>query len=173
MAAFVVRTLLILGVSVGASAVFVPATGNRWTIDQAALAKEQELKKRIDHVQDDAKRLALKARAGIDVEQLRALVAGGALVIDARTPDLFAKGHLKADLVINVPAEEVTSMLGALTPDAVQGRPIVIYCNSEDCPLSEVVFEELERAFGYPQMYIFFPGWTGIEQAGLEIATPG
>ncbi len=54
--------------------------------------------------------------------------APDAILLDARTPSAFARGHLKG--AINLPFTDFTaeSLLAALGPDT--GRPIYIYCNN-------------------------------------------
>ena len=55
----------------------------------------------------------------------RQLVAGGAQLIDVRSRDEFAAGHI-AD-AINVPVEELDRRLAELGP---RERPVVLYCRS-------------------------------------------
>lgn len=56
----------------------------------------------------------------------RALVKGGALLLDVRSPGEFSEGHLPGAL--NVPVPELEASLGSLSPD--KARPIVVYCST-------------------------------------------
>jgi uncharacterized membrane protein YfcA/rhodanese-related sulfurtransferase len=53
------------------------------------------------------------------------LVAGGAALVDVRTPDEFAAGHLPG--AINIPVDEIERRAGEIGP---LSRPIVTYCRS-------------------------------------------
>lgn len=55
----------------------------------------------------------------------RELVARGALLVDVRTPQEFAAGHVPG--AINVPLQELGERLHELGD---QSRPIVVYCRS-------------------------------------------
>lgn len=54
----------------------------------------------------------------------RALVEQGAYLVDVRTPEEFATGHLPGAL--NLPVQRLSAALGAL--DA--SKPVVLYCRS-------------------------------------------
>lgn len=62
-----------------------------------------------------------------DVSSSRAktLVAEGALLVDVRTPEEFASGHLEG--AINIPVHELTARLASLGP---KSQPVVLYCRS-------------------------------------------
>jgi phage shock protein E len=57
--------------------------------------------------------------------EARSLVAAGALLLDVRTAEEFAEGHLPGAL--NVPVNELEARLAELEP---KSRPIVVYCRS-------------------------------------------
>jgi len=61
----------------------------------------------------------------VDGPGARRLVAGGALLLDVRTPGEFAAGHIEG--AINVPYDDVEARLAELGPAS---RPIVAYCHS-------------------------------------------
>lgn len=67
------------------------------------------------------------AQGGGRVEgaEARRLVAGGALLLDVRSPEEFAEGHIEG--AVNVPFDEVTARLAELGPSS---RPVVAYCHS-------------------------------------------
>lgn len=58
-------------------------------------------------------------------EQARALVESGAVLLDVRSPDEFASGHLPK--AVNVPVQELGARVGEL---GRKERPVVVYCHS-------------------------------------------
>ena len=64
-------------------------------------------------------------QAGSSPEDAHALVQKGAVLLDVRSPDEFAAGHLEG--AINVPVDRLESSLKEVgAPD----RPMVVYCHS-------------------------------------------
>jgi rhodanese-related sulfurtransferase len=62
------------------------------------------------------------APARIDGPTAKALVAGGALLLDVRTPEEFAAGRI--DGARNLPVDSLAGALSTLPKD----KPIVVYC---------------------------------------------
>ena len=60
-----------------------------------------------------------------DSDQARQLVANGAALIDVRTPQEFAEGHLPG--AVNIPIDEIQHRFAEIG-DA--NRPVVVYCRS-------------------------------------------
>ena len=70
--------------------------------------------------------LLLMRRAGdVSPADARRLVADGAVLLDVRTPEEFASGHLPA--AVNIPVQELARRMGELE---AKERPIVLYCRS-------------------------------------------
>lgn len=61
-----------------------------------------------------------------DPREAKALVQGGAWLVDVRTKDEFASGHI--DRAVNLPVQEIERRLGELGGD--KSRPVVLYCAS-------------------------------------------
>lgn len=57
--------------------------------------------------------------------EARKLVESGARLVDVRTREEFAAGHLTG--AVNIPVQELAERLGELEP---RDRPIVLYCRS-------------------------------------------
>lgn len=57
-------------------------------------------------------------------EDLAAMVADGALLVDVRTPGEFQSGHVKGS--INIPLDQLGSQLGKLK----NSKNIVVFCQS-------------------------------------------
>lgn len=60
----------------------------------------------------------------VDGPQARQLVQEGAFLLDVRTPEEFAEGHLPG--AVNVPVQVLGERLGEIPKD----RPVVVYCRS-------------------------------------------
>jgi phage shock protein E len=57
---------------------------------------------------------------------LPAMIRGGALLIDARTPAEFRSGHIEG--AVNLPHNVIGTHISQIEAD--QSRPIVVYCQS-------------------------------------------
>jgi len=62
------------------------------------------------------------ASARIDGAQAKKLVADGALLLDVRSQEEFAEGHI--DGAQNIPVNELPGKMATLSAD----KPIVVYC---------------------------------------------
>lgn len=113
-----------------------------------------------------------RAEAGIDLDAFRTHYGSGLLVIDARPAAEFEKGHLAALDILNVPPQDVHSQMAVLS--GREGEPIVLYCTSLKCDLSEELYCDMQR-MGFMNLKIYFPGWDdGIVKEGLPVASgPG
>ncbi len=68
----------------------------------------------------------LKRLGQVNPQKARELKAAGAIVIDVRTTEEFAGGHVAG--AINVPLDQLGERIEAVVPDRQQ--PILIYCLS-------------------------------------------
>ncbi len=64
------------------------------------------------------------AGAHVDGPRARELVSGGATLVDVRTPEEYAAGHV--DGALNVPVDEVAARIAEIPRE----RPVVVYCHS-------------------------------------------
>ena len=69
--------------------------------------------------------LLWKRRGDIKPDEARALVERGALLVDVRTPEEFAAGHISG--ARNIPLDQVTARASALKP---ADAPVIVYCRS-------------------------------------------
>lgn len=92
-----------------------------------------------------------------------------AIFVDARSPELFAEGHIAG--AINIPWEAVYDHI-ELFFDAVSDNHAVIiaYCDGEACPLSEELVSLL-RDMGYANARVLVNGWTLWNTHGLPVVT--
>jgi len=94
----------------------------------------------------------------ITKKQFEALMAAGPYyLIDARTPESYAKGHIKdAHNIYGAEAEaNIPTILGSVPRD----RVVLIYCDGGECELSHHVADVLKN-FGYGPVFIFTGGWA-------------
>ena len=113
----------------------------------------------------------LRETVGVTLKRMLDLIDQGAVVIDARPREAFEEGHLLLRCeppVLNVPAEEIEAHVARLMD--LQGLPVVLYCTSNSCDYAEDLYVALEE-YGFTDIWIYFPGWAGIVEAGLETAT--
>lgn len=153
------RILVILGVSAGAAIGYVSARGLEWFPDAEMIKEEVALRDWI------------RTNRAISLEQFLAKLELGAIVIDARPASDYEEGHLAVGPgydppVLNVPAEEIDAHFNRLTPLLELGWPVVLYCASETCEYAEELYTGL-RQIGFADIWIYFPGWEGILDAGL------
>jgi phage shock protein E len=81
----------------------------------------------------------------VDGSTARALAAGGARVVDVRTPQEFASGHVPG--AINIPYDEMGKRAAEIGPTTTR---VVVYCRSGR--RSAIAAETLGK-LGYAQLY--------------------
>ncbi len=91
---------------------------------------------------------AQAAKSRIDGPSARALVKGGARLVDVRTPGEFAAGHIEG--AVNVPLQQLSERLGELPRD----RDLVLYCRSGH--RSHLARKTLEQA-GFTKLHDLGP----------------
>ena len=91
----------------------------------------------------------------VDGATARALVAAGARVVDVRTPQEFASGHVPG--AINIPYEEIGKRASEIGPPST---PVVLYCRTGR--RSEIAAGALQKA-GFSKVYDFksVTAWPG------------
>jgi rhodanese-related sulfurtransferase len=86
--------------------------------------------------------------------EAQALIDDGAAVIDVRTPEEFATGHLRGAANIDVTAADFHERVGRLDPDATY----VVYCRSGSRAgaaaemMTELGFTDVVNAGGYDDL---------------------
>jgi phage shock protein E len=95
----------------------------------------------------------LIARGGLPMEDLQALKAAGAQIVDVRTPGEFGLGHLAGS--VNIPLDQFQARLGEIDP----ARAVLLCCASG--VRSGMAKTILERA-GHEQVHNAGP-WTRLQ----------
>jgi len=94
----------------------------------------------------------------IPFEEAKAkFLAGSAVFLDARTPELYQEGHIQG--ARNVPIAEFDQLAGKVFMEFPEDTLFVTYCDGEDCDLSGQLALKL-REIGYENVRVLHNGWT-------------
>jgi len=99
------------------------------------------------------RRVQLVVREGLSMEDLQALKASGAQIVDVRTPGEFGLGHLAGS--VNIPLDQFQARLGEIDP----AKAVLLCCASG--VRSGMAMTILQRA-GYQQVHNAGP-WTRLQ----------
>jgi rhodanese-related sulfurtransferase len=110
----------------------------------------------------------LRRKAGglINVEATEAvrLINNDAVVVDLRSVDAYAKGHIVS--ARNIPLDELDGRLNNL--EDVKSKPIVAVC---DNGITSTKAVKTLRTAGFESVYGLKGGMSGWSQAGLPVVT--
>ncbi|MFD3005481.1 rhodanese-like domain-containing protein [Thermus tengchongensis] len=93
-------------------------------------------------------------------EELYRALESGAVVVDVRTPQEFAEGHVPG--AINLPVENVAQWADTLPKD----KPVYLYCRSGN--RSRQAAEYLKKK-GYTNLYNLEGGILAIQREGFPL----
>lgn len=165
--ASLVRILILVAVASAAGAVNATWRGLAWVPDSA------KVRERIDRRETVGGRHAeLRATLAISLDEFKEKMQQGVVIIDARPRVEFEKGHLAYEFnppVLNIEPDKVGENLHRL--NELSGQALVIYCTSDECELGEELYIALEPFNLFFDVRIFFPGWAGLQAAGMPVAT--
>jgi rhodanese-related sulfurtransferase len=102
----------------------------------------------------------------VELEEVRELLDGDALPIDARSLDAYLEGHLPG--ARSLPREQIDEQLDAFREQVPPDRPLIIYCSGYGCPDSFVLAERL-LAVGYRDVRVYEGGLPEWSNAGLPV----
>jgi rhodanese-related sulfurtransferase len=110
--------------------------------------------------------LRRKASGLVNVEAIEAvkLINNDAIVLDLRTVDAFAKGHIVN--ARSIPLDELDAKLNSL--ESVKSKPIVAVC---DNGITSTKAVNTLRTAGFASVYGLKGGMSGWSQAGLPVVT--
>ncbi len=98
---------------------------------------------------------------------------GQVVWVDARTETEWEKNTIPGALCLNPSAdparwdELIASAMMPLMQAGVEGKPIVVFCQSEECGASKEVAEKLRdpEQYGIPgEIYVLHQGWQAIQR---------
>lgn len=173
MAVILLRMALITGVSVAVGLGYSLGLRQLPLVpSEEVVQEEQQEREELSDVKQREREIL--DRAGIDAARLMELADQGALVIDARPPEQFDEARLAAPFIVNIEPQDVAPYTDDLFTLVYNEPPvpIVIYCESETCDSSKLVYTKINQLVfgtdhGVEQLYIYAPGWEGIERDGL------
>ncbi|MBN2031812.1 MAG: rhodanese-like domain-containing protein [Deltaproteobacteria bacterium] len=103
----------------------------------------------------------------VSLEEARMLCSmKNAVFVDARTSEAYRQGHILC--AQNLPWESMEEHMDRITAGIPLEETIIVYCDGEDCMLSEYVARELFYR-GYDNIKVLVNGWTKWLEAGLPI----
>nr|MBP9096384.1 rhodanese-like domain-containing protein [Ignavibacteria bacterium] len=106
----------------------------------------------------------------IKLDLAKLLFERNALMIDARKPEEFAKGHIKG--AINISYEDYHFKDKDKLPDRLKGLNkdgiIIAYCNGGDCDMSIDLAYDIAK-LGFNAVNIYLGGFKEWEAAGLPV----
>lgn len=103
----------------------------------------------------------------LSLSEFRAFAAAKrGLLLDARSRDSYAGGHVPG--AISFPGIYFEGSYLALQPklEAAKSQPIVVYCSGRYCKMSDTVAQRLAR-LGFRNIAIFPGGWEAWQRAVL------
>ncbi len=102
----------------------------------------------------------------VALAEVQTLLAGGALAVDARIPELYREGHLPA--AVSLPLAESEALLPTFRKNVAASRTLIAYCSGYGCPDSFDLAVLLLRA-GYLDVRVFEGGLPQWRDAGLPV----
>ena len=104
------------------------------------------------------------------LQDVQEILAAGGVIIDARSPELYAAGHIPG--AISLPLAELDEHMAPFLANVAKDRVLVIYCSGYGCPDSFDLGVLLIEA-GYADVRVFeggYPEWRdadhGIHKGG-------
>lgn len=102
----------------------------------------------------------------IDLEGLEEAVAGGAILIDARTKPEYEEGHIPGAILIDY--YEMGRYLKDLLPILDPAQRTIVYCYGPDCEDAELLARELYM-LGFTDLHVFKGGFEEWVDSGRDI----
>ncbi|PLY00387.1 MAG: rhodanese-like domain-containing protein [Desulfuromonas sp.] len=104
------------------------------------------------------------------LEELDALVADGALLVDARNADAYRAGHLPG--AVSLPLGELDAKLAGFKEQVPLDRIIIAYCSGYGCPDSFDLGVRLLQE-GYAEVLVYEGGIPEWHDAGRPLEGAG
>ncbi len=104
----------------------------------------------------------------ITLDQLKRLLQQHrGVLLDARSPEDYAKGHIRgARNIYGLELEKHFEEIGAIPRDTL----VIIYCNNPECHLGRSLAEFMS-SFSFSKLYLYDDGWDGWTGAKMPIDT--
>lgn len=109
------------------------------------------------------------ARGELSKDRLKAIMdTGTAIIIDARSENEYAEGHVRGAL--NIPYESFVDHYRDLEAYVPMDATVICYCRSVTCDLSDHLAQEL-RLMGYEKVLLYRGGWDEWIETGYPVET--
>ncbi|MBI1922174.1 MAG: rhodanese-like domain-containing protein [Geobacter sp.] len=92
---------------------------------------------------------------------------GEAIIVDARSPETFAKGHIMG--ARSLPLGETERLFPEFTRTVPKDAMLIVYCNGFGCHDSMELGKKLQQE-GYGQVFVYEGGYPEWRDAGYPIA---
>ncbi|BCR06053.1 sulfurtransferase [Desulfuromonas versatilis] len=115
---------------------------------------------------DEGNPNALRFPIPVELAQVRELLAGGAIAVDARAWEVYLEGHLPG--AWSLPLGEVDSALAGFAAKVPRDAVLVIYCSGFGCPDSFDLGVRLLTE-GYEDVRVYEGGFPEWRDAGLNV----
>lgn len=137
--------------------------------DSIAKATQDSIKAAQEAAKNNASNTAQSGDVkGVTTTQAKKILdQKGAVFIDARRSDQFAKGHIPGAL--NIFAYEFPDHIGDVAP-IPKNKLIVVYCDGGECELSHDLAGDL-KTFGFTNVVIYTGGWEEWSKTDYPKAT--
>jgi len=93
----------------------------------------------------------------ITVREVAAYVEEESVLVDARYPEDYRQGHIAN--AINIPITATDAELAATVAAIPAHTPLVVYCQSAQCPFAGTIAQRLSR-IGYAKIALYKGGWN-------------
>ena len=104
------------------------------------------------------------------LDEVQQLMNAGGLLIDARSPELFAAGHIEG--AISLPMVDIEEVLADFIARIDRDQVVMTYCSGFGCPDSfDLGMRLIEE--GFSDVRVFEGGYPGWPDAGLAVAGEG
>jgi len=100
------------------------------------------------------------------LEEVRELLAAGAMAVDARAAEVYGEGHLPGAL--SFPLGEYGQVLPGFLEKVAKESTLILYCSGFGCPDSFDLGERL-LAEGYLDVRVYEGGFPEWRDAGLPV----
>jgi rhodanese-related sulfurtransferase len=106
------------------------------------------------------------AQHDITLDQIRTYVQDEtAMLMDVRSPEDFARGHVRR--AVNLPAgseKQMDGYLALIRPSIASDQLIILYCYGPKCGSADMVSEYLTDQ-GFTDLHVYSPGWPTLASA--------
>lgn len=102
----------------------------------------------------------------IDLASALALRSRGAVVVDARDPAAFARGHIAG--AVNLAYASREAALARIHHELMHAPGVIVYCGGRDCEISQMTAYFLAER-GIPNVAIYRGGFSEWQESGLPV----